>query len=100
MDGGRRKRMLTFEMSAKQAKVWRFKHKWVDPKKRRSLFDAFAKANSFDPLDVEKWYSVSLKKFIKFVSSGREELSLLQQKLTVNREEEQWSVITNQFSKL
>jgi hypothetical protein len=32
---------------------------WHDVKNRRKFFDGFAKANGFDPLIPENWYSVN-----------------------------------------
>jgi len=35
---------------------------WEDKHKRREFFEAFAKANNFDPLDKESWYMQSRAK--------------------------------------
>jgi hypothetical protein len=36
--------------------------------RRRIFFDDFAKSKHFDPLDVEKWYSVTKREIVKAVS--------------------------------
>jgi hypothetical protein len=35
---------------------------------RRNFFDGFASVNNFDPSDPNKWYSITYKKIINFVS--------------------------------
>jgi hypothetical protein len=35
---------------------------------RRKFFDEFAKSKNFDPLDAERWYSISGREIIKAVS--------------------------------
>jgi len=44
--------------------------KWQDPKKRRDFFDAFSKSRQFNPLDSEKWYSISLREVKKAGGAG------------------------------
>jgi hypothetical protein len=39
----------------------------VKRNQHRKFFDDFAKAKGFDPLNAEKWYSVSQKEIIKAV---------------------------------
>ena len=40
--------------------------KWTE-KQRRLFFDNLARSKNFDPLNVEKWYSVSVKDVLKAV---------------------------------
>jgi hypothetical protein len=37
-------------------------------KKRRKFFDDFAKLKKFSPLDTEKWYSITRKEMLRYVS--------------------------------
>jgi hypothetical protein len=36
-----------------------FTESWEDPKKRRKFLDNFAQSKNFDPLDAEKWKSIT-----------------------------------------
>ncbi len=40
-----------------------------DPTNRRNFFDTFASSKNFDPLDPEKWYSVTKSEIRRAVSS-------------------------------
>jgi hypothetical protein len=42
--------------------------KWKDIKQQRKFFDEYAVSKQFDPLDAEKWYSISKKDIIRAVS--------------------------------
>jgi hypothetical protein len=41
--------------------------KWTKPERRRKFFDQLAQFKKFDPLDSEKWYSISQKDIVNFV---------------------------------
>jgi len=43
---------------------------WRDAAKRRKFMDDFAKSKNFDPLDVEKWYSVTMSEIRNNGGSG------------------------------
>eukprot|EP00026_Physarum_polycephalum_P001342 Phypoly_transcript_01343.p1 GENE.Phypoly_transcript_01343~~Phypoly_transcript_01343.p1 ORF type:complete len:974 (+),score=101.70 Phypoly_transcript_01343:154-3075(+) len=46
------------------------KNHWADISNRRDLFSNFAKAHDFDPLDTNKWYSVTKAQFLAFKNAG------------------------------
>lgn len=39
---------------------------WLDKTNRKKLLEEYAKANMFDPLDLEKWNSQSVNKILSF----------------------------------
>jgi hypothetical protein len=41
--------------------------KWKKPDQRRMFLDHFAKFRNFDPLDAEKWYSITRNQLVKAV---------------------------------
>jgi len=44
--------------------------KWKEVKNQRKFFDEFARSKNFNPLDAEKWYSVSRKEIRRTGGSG------------------------------
>jgi len=46
------------------------KEGWKAPANQRSFFDGFARSNNFNPLDAQKWYSVTLREVIRAGGGG------------------------------
>jgi len=43
---------------------------WKSPAKRRNFFDGFARSKHFNPLDADKWYSVTKKEILRAGGNG------------------------------
>ena len=41
---------------------------WKSPRIQREFFDVFARSKNFDPLDAEKWYSITRRDVLNAVS--------------------------------
>jgi len=61
------------ELRLKKENFLKSKEGWKTPAIQRSFFEAFARSNNFNPLDAEKWYSVTCKEITR--AGGRGALS-------------------------
>jgi len=43
---------------------------WKAPENQRKFFDGFARSKNFNPLDAEKWYSVTCKEIVRAGGKG------------------------------
>jgi len=58
------------ELKLKKEIFFRSKVGWKDPANQRNFYDTFARTKKFDPLDAEKWYSVTYNEIIRFGGKG------------------------------
>ncbi len=49
----------------------------MSPSNHRRFFDSFARSKEFNPLDAEKWYSVTYNEIARAVSFGPNIVSLI-----------------------
>jgi len=58
------------ELNLKREKFFRHEKGWKAPANQRNFLDTFARSNNFNPLDAEKWYSVTHSEIIRAGGRG------------------------------
>jgi len=61
------------ELNLRKESFLKSKERWIEPEQHRKFFDKFAQSKQFDPLDAEKWYSITRKEITS--AGGRGALS-------------------------